>query len=152
MFIGHTNDCIQLLTSIIIALSSLFSINSGRLPRMRINLYTSAANQHLPAAAPGVKLFFMAVLAEGLAEKRIPSLNVFEFCDFLSTRFDEVVTESFRMNKIGGHCFMKLSEQQMGRIVTAIGDVVELLDLQSRVIKLLNPLSEQVSHLLHTLQ
>ena len=151
MFIGHTNDCIQLLTSII----SLFSINSGRLPRMRINLYTSAANQHLPAAAPGVKLFFMAlmaVLAEGLAEKRIPSLNVFEFCDFLSTRFDEVVTESFRMNKIGGHCFMKLSEQQMGRIVTAIGDVVELLDLQSRVIKLLNPLSEQVSHLLHTLQ
>ena len=94
----------------------------------------------------------MAVLAEGLTEKRIPSLNVFEFCDFLSTRFDEVVTESFRMNKISGHCFMKLSEQQMGRIVTAIGDVVELLDLQSRVIKLLNPLSEQVSHLLHTLQ
>ena len=74
---------------------------------MRINLSTTAANQHLPAAAPGVKLFFMAVL---------------------STRFDEVVTESFRMNKISGHCFMKLSEQQMGRIVTAIGDVVELLD------------------------
>ena len=94
----------------------------------------------------------MAVLAEGLTEKRIPSLNVFEFCDFLSTRFDEVVTESFRMNKISGHCFMKLSEQQMGRMVTAIGDVVELLELQSRVIKLLNPLSEQVSHLLHTLQ
>lgn len=93
----------------------------------------------------------MAVLAERLAEKRIPSLNVFEFCDFLPPRFDEVVTESFRMNKISGHCFMKLSEQQIGRIVTAmIGDVVELMDLQSRVIKLLNPLSEQLSHLFYT--
>ena len=89
----------------------------------------------------------MAVLAEGLAEKRIPSLNVFEFCDFLSTRFEEDIVELFRMNKVSGRCFMKLTEQQMGRIVTAIGDVVELMDLQSRVIKLLNPLSEQVSHL-----
>lgn len=113
---------------------------------MRINLYTSAG-----ISTWCENYFFMAVLAERLAEKRIPSLNVFEFCDFLPPRFDEVVTESFRMNKISGHCFMKLSEQQIGRIVTAmIGDVVELMDLQSRVIKLLNPLSEQLSHLFYT--
>lgn len=39
---------------------------------------------------------------------------------------------------------MKLSEQQLERLVVAIGDIVELQALQTRVKRKLNPLAEQV--------
>ena len=70
-----------------------------------------------------------------------------ELCSFLAETFDEDVTESFRKNKITGSTFMKLSEQQIEKMVTAIGDVVELRALQSRVKKELDLLAEPVCSL-----
>lgn len=84
-------------------------------------------------------------MAEGMDVKTIPKLTVEEFGEFLSAKFDHDVIESLRVNKVSGGTFMKLNEQQIGWMVTAIGDVVELIELQKRVNKLLNPLFEQVS-------
>ena len=73
-------------------------------------------------------------MATGIDEKVIPKLDVNNFCEFLKTRFDEDVSESFRANKISGDCFLKLTEEQIGKMVTAVGDIVELMALQSRLL------------------
>jgi len=43
--------------------------------------------------------------------------------------FDSEIVESFKSNKISGKRFMKLTETQIEKLVTAIGDVVELKGL-----------------------
>ena len=83
-------------------------------------------------------------MAGRASEESIPKMSVEEFCEYLSVKFEEDVIESLRKNKISGKSFMKLSEQQLERLVVAIGDVVELQALQTRVKRKLNPLAEQV--------
>lgn len=78
-------------------------------------------------------------------ERNIPELSVHDFCEFLSKDFDDEVVESFRRNKISGGNFLKLTEEQLGKIVSAIGDLVELQSLQHRIKKALNPVAEPVS-------
>lgn len=84
-------------------------------------------------------------MAKRLSKENISKLSIDDFCDFLSQiSFDEDVIELFRKNKISGWSFMKLTEQQLEKLVTAIGDVVELQALQTRVKRKTNPLAEQV--------
>ena len=47
-------------------------------------------------------------------------------------REDEEVSAAFKKNKISGSVFLRLSEGQLGRMVEAIGDVVELQALLKR--------------------
>ena len=63
-------------------------------------------------------------------------MDVTQFCDYIAENFDEEVSDSFKRNKISGSVFLRLSEGQLGRMVEAIGDVVELQSLQSKVTKL----------------
>ena len=72
-------------------------------------------------------------------------MSVAEFCHFLSTKFDDDVVTSFRENKISGANFTKLSERQLERLATAIGDVVELQTLQEKVKKMTALSSQLVS-------
>lgn len=53
-------------------------------------------------------------------------MSVGEFCDFLSTKFDDDVIASFRSSKISNANFTKLSEQQLEKLVTAVSDVMKL--------------------------
>ena len=46
-------------------------------------------------------------------------------------KFDKDVVESFRVNKISGSVFLQLSEEQIGKMVKAIEDVVQLLNLKT---------------------
>ncbi len=118
--------------------------------RMRICIYEllrlyTIASSFCDTFASASVCVAVGEMAEGVNEKAIPKLTVDELGQFLSSNFDADVIDSLRANKVSGGIFMKLTEQQIGRMVTAIGDVVELMALQSRVTKMLNPLSEQVS-------
>lgn len=68
-------------------------------------------------------------------EENIPGMLVDEFCDFLSTKFDDDMIAYFRSNKICGGNFTKLSEWQLEKLVTAVSVVVELQMLQEKVKK-----------------
>ena len=68
-----------------------------------------------------------------MEEKLIPSYSFREFSEYLANYFDQEVANAFEKNKISGSSFLKLSESQLGRMVEAIGDIVELQSLQSRV-------------------
>jgi len=61
----------------------------------------------------------------------IKKYNVEQFCEYLAMKFDKDVVESFRVNKISGSVFLQLSEEQIGKMVKAIGDVVQLLNLKT---------------------
>ncbi len=101
---------------------------------------------HLIVGSFDAKIALLLIFNEtSSCEKTIPKFTVDELGEFLSSKFDDDVIESLHANKVSGGTSMKLTEQQIGRMVTAIGDVVELMALQSRVTKMLNPLSEQVS-------
>ena len=67
--------------------------------------------------------------------EKIPTLSVLEFCDFIAERFDDDIADAFRANKIAGSTFLKLSDDHMGKMVAAIGDVIELQALQSKVLE-----------------
>lgn len=73
-------------------------------------------------------------------EDTVPTMSVGDFAAFLSEKFDEDVVEVMKKNKIAGATFLKLSERQMENMVSAVGDVVELKELQARI----TSLSEQV--------
>lgn len=68
------------------------------------------------------------------------TMSVAQFSDFLSNRFEEDVVDIMKKNKIAGATFLKLSERQIERMVPAIGDVVELRELQTRI----NSMEKQV--------
>lgn len=70
------------------------------------------------------------------------TLSVEEFADFLSDIFDEDIVNIIQKNKIAGATFLKLSERQIEKMIPAMGDVVELRELQARV----NSLKEQVKN------
>ena len=72
-------------------------------------------------------------------------MSVDEFCDFLSTKFDDDVVTTLRENKISGASFTKLSERQLEKLVTAMGDVVELQALQEKIQKMTAPSFHLVS-------
>ena len=61
----------------------------------------------------------------------IKKYNVEQFGEYLATKFDKDVVESFRVNKISGSVFLQLSEEQIGNMVKSIGDVVQLLNLKT---------------------
>lgn len=63
----------------------------------------------------------------------LSSFSIEELYDYLLIKFDEDVARTFRMNKIGGPQFMKLSPLHFNQLVPAIGDVVDLQSLQSEV-------------------
>lgn len=64
----------------------------------------------------------------------VRAMCVGDFADFLVDEyFDEDVVAIMKSNKISGATFLKLSERQMEKIVPAIGDVVELRELQARI-------------------
>ena len=69
-------------------------------------------------------------MACGFNIKELGSLSVCEFAEFLGTKFDEEVVEAFRRNKISGSIFQLMSEEQITSLVTAIGDIIELQQLQ----------------------
>ena len=69
-------------------------------------------------------------MACGVNVKELGSLSVCEFAEFLGTKFDEDVVEAFRRNKISGSIFQLMSEEQITSLVTAIGDIIELQQLQ----------------------
>ena len=68
-----------------------------------------------------------------MEEYLIPNFSIKELASFLAERFDETLANEFEKNKISGPVFLKLTENQIGRMVPAIGDVVELQSLQRRV-------------------
>ena len=68
-----------------------------------------------------------------MEESLIPAYSVRELSDYLYEHFDRDVSEAFERNKISGSSFLKLSESQLGRMLEAIGDIVELQSLQCRV-------------------
>jgi hypothetical protein len=72
-----------------------------------------------------------------MEERLIPNFSVKEFASFLAERFEECVSQQFEENKICGSIFLKLTEDQIGRMVDCIGDLVELQSLQSRVKEML---------------
>ena len=61
----------------------------------------------------------------------IKKYNVEQFCEYLAMKFDKDMVESFRFNKISGSVFLQLSEEQIGKMFKAIGDVVQLLNLKT---------------------
>ena len=67
--------------------------------------------------------------------ENISTYSVGEFSDYLLEHFDPEVAAVFEKNKISGSSFMKLSENQIGRMVEAIGDIVELQSLQYRILE-----------------
>ena len=64
----------------------------------------------------------------------IRKLNVEQFCDYLALKFANDVVESFRANKITGSVFLHLTEEHIGKIVTALGDVVQLTNLWTKIL------------------
>ena len=64
----------------------------------------------------------------------VNGMTVNQFADFLADRFDEDVVNVMKKNKIAGSTFLKLSEVQLERMIPAIGDVVELRELQIKII------------------
>lgn len=73
------------------------------------------------------------IFSSKMEEKLIPEFSVKEFCNFLAKKFDKEIADTFEKNKISGSIFLKLSENQLERMVEAMGDVVSLQSLQSRV-------------------
>lgn len=71
-----------------------------------------------------------------MEETLIPNFSVTEFAAFLATRFNLDIAEEFERNKMSGSVFLKLSENQIEKMVPAIGDIVELQSLQSRIISI----------------
>ena len=67
--------------------------------------------------------------------KLIPNFCIQELYEYLLEKFDDDVASSFRRNKIAGSHFLKLSEVQIGKMVPAIGDIVDLQTLQGEVCK-----------------
>lgn len=63
-------------------------------------------------------------------EDCLHTLSIAEFADYLSTKFDQDVVDIMK-NKISGATFLKLSERQLENIVPAVGDVIELRELQA---------------------
>lgn len=63
----------------------------------------------------------------------VNDMTVNEFSDFLADRFDKDVVDVMKRNKIAGSTFLKLSEMQIERMIPAIGDVVELRELQIKI-------------------
>jgi len=61
-------------------------------------------------------------------------LNVEQFCDYLVLKFANDVVESFRTNKITGSVFLQLTEEYIGKIATALGDVVQLTSLRTKIL------------------
>ena len=80
-----------------------------------------------------------------MAEQEIPEFSVQELGDFLADRFSESISEEFVKNKISGSVFLKLTESQLEKMVTAIGDVVELQSLQKRVLNSSAMVSKQLT-------
>lgn len=68
-----------------------------------------------------------------MEESLIPTYSVSMFSEYLAKHFDQEVASAFERNKVSGSAFMKLSESQIGKMVEAIGDIVELQSLQCRV-------------------
>lgn len=66
-------------------------------------------------------------------EQLIPNFSVQEFVSFVAENYDQEIAAEFEINKISGRIFMKLSEDQLGKMVPAIGDVIELQSLQCRL-------------------
>ena len=64
------------------------------------------------------------------------SMSVAEFADYLSNRFDEYVVDIMKKNKISGSTFLKISEIQIEQMIPAVGDVIELRELQNDVISM----------------
>lgn len=60
-------------------------------------------------------------------------MSVEEFAEYLSDSFDDDLVDTLRKNKISGATFLKLSERQMERMIPAMGDIVELRELQQRL-------------------
>lgn len=63
-------------------------------------------------------------------------MSVGEFADYLTYDFEDDVVDIMRKNKISGSTFMKLSERQMERMIPAVGDLVQLREMQARLISL----------------
>lgn len=62
-------------------------------------------------------------------------MSIEDFAEYLSdSYFDDDLVDVLRKNKISGTTFMKLSERQMEKMIPAVGDVVELRELQERLI------------------
>lgn len=74
-----------------------------------------------------------------MEEKQIPTFSVKELSDFLAEKFNQDIADSFERNKISGPLFLKLSENQLEKIVEAIGDVIKLQSLQSRIWDIVTP-------------
>ena len=68
-----------------------------------------------------------------MEEELIPNFSVQEFSSFLAEKFDEGIAAEFEKNKISGPLFLNLTENHLGKMVSAIGDIVELKLLQCRV-------------------
>ena len=66
-------------------------------------------------------------------EDTVHSMSVEDFASFLHDRFDEDVIDVMKKNKIAGTTFLKLSERQIEKMIPAIGDVVELMEMQARI-------------------
>lgn len=71
---------------------------------------------------------------DGLDAAKFRAFSVEQFSEYLAVKFDNDVVESFRANKISGSIFLQLSEEQIGKLVSAIGDVVEISNLQAKVL------------------
>lgn len=67
--------------------------------------------------------------------EEISTYSVGEFSEYLAKHFDQEVVSAFEKNKISGSLFLRLSESQIGRMVEAIGDVVELQTLQYKILE-----------------
>ena len=71
------------------------------------------------------------------------SLRCQRFLQLLCATFVKEVIEAFYVNKISRKAFLKLSENHLSSLVSAIGDVLELKEIQER--GTLQPLTESVS-------
>ena len=62
--------------------------------------------------------------------KELQCLSVSEFSEFLATKFDDDVVQAFEKNKISGSVFLLMTDNKIGSLVPAIGDVILLQQLQ----------------------
>jgi hypothetical protein len=66
-------------------------------------------------------------------EDCVQFMSVGEFADYLTFNFDDEIVDTMRKNKISGATFLKLSERQIEKMIPAVGDVVEMRELQARL-------------------
>ena len=62
--------------------------------------------------------------------KELQCLSVSEFSEFLATKFDDDIVQAFEKNKISASVFLLMTDNQIGSLVPAIGDVILLHQLQ----------------------